>query len=50
MVSHVAQVQCEGSEEPEIGKAEQISPENLFHFSSLSSHAVKRVSVVDNSN
>lgn len=42
-------VECEASEESEIGKAEQVSLENVFYLSSLSILAVKRVNFVDNS-
>lgn len=43
-------VQCEGSGEPEIGRAEQVSLENIFRLSSLSILAVKkRDNFVDNS-
>lgn len=49
VVSCCPRVECEGSEEPEIGKAEQVSLENVFHLSSLSILAVKKkVNFVDN--
>lgn len=49
-VSCCPRVECEGSEEPEIGKAEPVSLENVFCLSSLSILAVqKRVNFVDNS-
>lgn len=35
-------VECEGSEEPEIDKAEQVFLENTFHLSSLSFLEVKK--------
>ena len=44
-----ARVECEASEEPGIGKVEQVSLENVFYLSSLSILAVKRVSFADNS-
>lgn len=47
-VSCCPRVECEGSEKPEIGEAEQVSLENVFHLSSLSILAVKKkVSFVD---